>query len=448
MESLREIWNFTLESLRTEYSETTMLIFFNDLKLIDMNETTATIESENEFKRDMIDRRYRSTLEKHLSGVLGFKITINFVAAEPEPEVEPEQELEEKKPFTATNITETGAFRANSFKYTFETFIVGSSNNFAHAACIAVANNPAYDYNPLFIYGSSGLGKTHLLYAITDRIKKTRPEMKIIYVKGEEFTNEMIESISRGTASDFREKYRKADVLLIDDIQFIAGRESTQEEFFHTFNALYEEHKQIIMTSDKPPRDMKTLEDRLKTRFEWGIIADIQPPDYELRIAIMKNKADMLGLTFPNDVLSFLAENLKNNVRQLEGAIKKIGAQSFLNGQVISVDLARICIADLLTGTEPVKITVEKILERVSNKYGVSVEEIKGRKRTKDIALARHICIYLIRRLTDASFPTLGKIFSRDHSTIISSQNLIDNEIKNNSIFELEIENLIKEIKE
>jgi len=311
-----------------------------------------------------------------------------------------------------------------------------------------VAQNPASGYNPLFIYGASGLGKTHLLYAITNAIRKRSPDSNIIFVKGEDFTNQLIESISKSLTSKFREKYRQADVLLIDDIQFIAGKDSTQEEFFHTFNALHESHKQIIMTSDRPPKDIKTLEDRLKTRFEWGLIADVQPPDYELRMAIVKKKANLLGLKVPEEVFTFLVDNLKNNVRQLEGAIKKIGAQSYLTGVPISKELAVACTSDIITGIEPVKVTVDKILEKVSKKTDVPIAEIKGRKRNKNIAGARHISVYLIRKLTDMSLPAIAGIFGRDHTTIMSSIDNIDAEIKANPSFEIEIGELIKEIRE
>ena len=324
---------------------------------------------------------------------------------------------------------------------------VGNSNKFAHAASVAVANDPAcnanvesYTYNPLFIYGPSGLGKTHLLYAIINHINKSRPNLRIVYVKGEEFTNQLIDAISKKTTEQFRQKYRTVDILLIDDIQFIAGRDSTQEEFFHTFNALYEDHKQIILTSDRPPRD-------IKTRFEWGITADIQPPDADLRAAILKKKAAAMDIKLSNDVVNFLAENLKSNIRQMEGAIKKLGALSMLTGTPITIELAKNSIADLMTGGEPVGVTIDRILEKVAKKYGVSTEDIRGSKRTKEIAWARHISIYLIRKLTDMSLPQIGKIFNRDHTTVINSLKTIEKELGSNSITDIDIADLTKEIK-
>ena len=316
-----------------------------------------------------------------------------------------------------------------------------------YAACTSVAKNPAHSYNPLFIYGPSGLGKTHLLYAITNEIHKNHPDYNIIYVKGEEFTNQMIESIGRGLTAQFRERYRKADVLLIDDIHFIAGKDSTQEEFFHTFNDLHEHKKQIILTSDRPAKDIQKLEERLRTRFEWGLSADIQPPDFELRIAIMKKKAEALGKDFSNEVLNFLAEKLTSNIRQMEGAIKKIIAYNFLSGEEITIPLVQKCISDLLVNSGPVKVTPEKIVEKVAGKYGVSTDDIYSKKKSGAISNARHISIYLMRRLADLSYPQIGKVLNRDHTTVMASYKIIDTEIKNNSTLEIEINELIKEIK-
>ena len=310
-----------------------------------------------------------------------------------------------------------------------------------------MANEPARQYNPLFIYGPSGLGKTHLLYAIANYIMEKHPSLEIVYVKGDEFTNQLIDAISKNATPAFRERYRMCDVLLIDDIQFIAGKTSTQEEFFHTFNALYEDSKQIILTSDRPPREIKTLEDRLKTRFEWGLIADIQPPDLELRTAIIKKKADQVNVSIPDDVLSFLAENLRSNIRQIEGAIKKLGALSYLSGREITMEVARECISDLLGGEEPVAMTVDKIFALIYKKYNVKREDLVSAKRTKEIANARHLSIYLIRSVTEMSLPNIGKIFNRDHSTMMSSLDIINKKITNDAIFKSEVDDLIKEIK-
>ena len=270
----------------------------------------------------------------------------------------------------------------------------------------------------------------------------------MIYIKSEDFTNQMIECLSRQAMGEFRDKYRTCDVLLIDDIQFIAGKTSTQEEFFHTFNALYEDGKQIILTSDRPPREIKTLEDRLKTRFEWGLIADIQPPDLELRTAIIKKKSEQVGLILPDDVLTFLAENLRANIRQIEGAIKKLGAMSFLSGNHITMDVARSCIADLLDGAEPVTVTVDKIFAAVYKKLDVKREDILSSKRTKDIANARHVTAYLIRTLTEMSYPNIGKLLGRDHATVLSSITTVENKLTQSPVFKSLVDEMIKDIKE
>ncbi len=367
-----------------------------------------------------------------------------------QPEIDPADPVANGN-FVIDDITSTNpganAFDSSGVLFDFNHFIVGSSNKFAHAACWAVAQEPARQYNPLFIHGHSGLGKTHLMKAIINHLRLTRPELKIRYVKGDEFTNQMIESISFGRNEQFRNSYRKVDVLFIDDIQFIAGKESTQEEFFHTFNALYEDEKQIILTSDRPPRDIPHLEDRLRTRFESGLIADIQPPDLELRIAILKNKSQLMGYEMPPEVLTFIAENLVSNVRQLEGAVKKIAAQCKLMGKGVTIDLAFQCISDMIVGSEPVAMTADKIIGKVAQKYEVSIEDLKGSKRTKNIAHARHIAVYLLRELTDMSLPQLGKYFGRDHTTILNSHKTVVEEIKKDPLLDLEIKELLKDCK-
>lgn len=486
-----ELWQLILDELSKLLSKSLVELWFSRMTLYDLNDESAVLICDEAFKYKVITSKYMDVLEKAFEKVLGFKVAVKVANREADPEeyaslvfddvpvnaapeksgaetppAESPPEPEEPKPEDKADPpapdvvlpeehTKNVLMNQNYLnEYTFENFIVGSSNKFAHAASVAVANEPSCKanvesstYNPLFIYGPSGLGKTHLLYAIINHIKKHRPQLKIVYVKGEEFTNQLIDSISKKTTEQFRQKYRTVDVLLIDDIQFIAGRDSTQEEFFHTFNALYEDHRQIILTSDRPPRDIKTLEDRLKTRFEWGITADIQPPDADLRAAILKKKAASMNITLSNDVLNFLAENLKSNIRQMEGAIKKLGALSMLTGSPITIELAKNSIADLMTGGEPVGITVDRILEKVAKKYGVTVEDIKGTKRTKEIAWARHISIYLIRRLTEMSLPQIGRLLNRDHTTVINSLKTIERELGSNSMTDIDIADLTKEIK-
>ena len=490
MQQFSEIWSLTLDVLRQNYSSTIVDLWFTKLILCNITENRAVLICDESYKYGLINSKYKDNIQSALESVLGFPTEVIVVDKKCNP-----QEYAENVPssdsYEAVNLADLPQLDAPEIggevvteaapsyfaapaaahprnqphheknttqtyqrEYTFENFIVGNSNKFAHAASIAVANEPAckanadsFAYNPLFIYGPSGIGKTHLLYAITNHIKKTRPELKILYLKGEDFTNEMIDSIAKKTTSQFRDKYRTADVLCIDDIQFIAGRDSTQEEFFHTFNALWEDHKQIILTSDRPPKDIKTLEDRLKSRFEWGVTADIQPPDADLRAAIIKKKAEQMNISLTADVVNFLAENLKSNIRQVEGAIKKLGALSLLTGSQITVELAKNSIADLMTGGEPISVTIDRIFEKVAKKYGVSVEDIKGVKRTKDIAFARHIAIYMIRKLTDMSLPQLGKLFKRDHTTILSSIKTVEREINANPSMDIELTELAKEIK-
>ncbi len=331
--------------------------------------------------------------------------------------------------------------------YTFENFIVGSSNSFAHAASLSVANSPGGQYNPLFLYGNSGLGKTHLMYAIANRALEKNPYMKVIYVKGEEFMNQLIDALRVKKNYEFREKYRKADMLLIDDIQFIAGKESTQTEFFHTFDALYEDHKQIIITSDKPPREIENLDDRIRSRFEFGLIADIKPPDYELRLAILKEKARSNNLEIPQDVLSFLAEKLQSNIRQIEGVIKKLGANHFLSGVPVTMDMVRSSVPEFIRESESLNDFVDKIILCVSERYKTTPEDILGPKRNKEIKNARNIAMYIVRSMTGLSLPKIGNIFNRDYSTVHSNLSYFEKQVCCDAVLDAEIRDIEKEVK-
>ena len=446
MQEYKDLWESILASLReTHMTNITVDLWFKEAELVSLDDEIAVISHTSPFKKSMIETRHIGTLNQVFVEVLGFPVKIVVrLAGEAAEAKEKKPALEVKKP---EPIEAPGYIPFNN-EYTFDNFVVGGSNKFAHAACTAVATNPASEYNPLFIYGSSGLGKTHLLNAIMNEMKRRDPNILIMYVKGDDFTNQMIESIVTETREKFRAKYRKADVLLIDDIQFIAGKNSTQEEFFHTFNALYEDRKQIIMTSDRPPRDIKTLEDRLKTRFEWGLTVDIQPPDFELRIAIMKNKAKMMNMTLPDEVLNLIAENLKSNIRQLEGAIKRICARAYLNGEQVTLELAKECISAMIVSNDPPEVTAKKIIETVSKKYGIPTEEIYGRKRTKPISNARNVSIYIIRKITSLSLTAIAQIFDRDHTTVMSAVKSVTEEIKTNPLIEIEINEMIKEITE
>ena len=328
--------------------------------------------------------------------------------------------------------------------YTFERFVVGNSNKFAHAAAVSVAEHPAENYNPLFIYGESGLGKTHLLYAIAHTIHQNHPDYRIVYIRGDSFTNELIRAIREGKNQEFRDKYRSADVFLMDDVQFIAGRDSTQEEMFHTFNNLYEEKKQIVFTSDRPPKEMLRLEDRLKTRFEWGLLADIQPPDYETRMAIIKNKAIRMGVELPEEVLIYVAENITSNVRQIEGTVNKILAFRDLLGNNVDANSVTRAVRDMFKDTTDILPSAGVIIEEVCKFYNIDEEALRGQSRSKETAMARHIAIYIIRNMTKLSLKDIGKEFqNRDHTTVLHSIERIESLSKSNP----EIAEVIKDIR-
>ena len=429
-----------LQNLKQKYALTVYQLWFEDLKLKEMTEQSVTFTTNTDFKRNILEKNYTASVKQALGEVLGFEMDVLFEqsAAEGEAsmldafrkkaeEVEAAQKLAEEE--FERELTVKMESQAIVNEYHFGNFVVGESNKFAYAACFAVASEPFTTYNPLFIHGPSGLGKTHLLFAITNEIKKKHPDVRIVYKKGEEFTNELIKSLQNNTMESFRNKYRRhTDVLLIDDIQFIAGKTSTQEEFFHTFSALFESGKQIIITSDRPPKEIHPLEERLRTRFEWGVIADIQPPTEELRSAIIKLKAEQLNITIPNDAVEFLANSLQKNIRQIEGAIKKIAAVSDITHTPITLEMCRRSIADIVSGIEPSPVTVDRILQVVAAYYGVTVGDLKGNSRKANIAYARHMAIFLMRQNTDLSFTEIGRSVGRDHATTMSSYKRIESE--------------------
>ena len=460
MRELDSVRQAVLSLLRPQFAEPVFDLWFNDLFLLSLDEKEAVFKINSDFKQGIIEKKHLGVLSEAVAEVIGFSVEVRVISTEKDegitlprfsspvpssltPERREEVEGDEEEENIGPDIESKKIFD----KQTFENFIVGESNKFAHAACIAVARNPGTSYNPLFIYGESGLGKTHLLFAITNEIKRNRPNVRILYSKGNEFTIELIEAIKSGSTTAFRDKYRTADVLLIDDVQFIAGRESTQEEFFHTFNALYEAECQIILTSDRPPKDIKTLEDRLKTRFEWGLIADIQPPSIELRTAIIIKKAEDLGVVIPEDAIAYLASKLKNNIRTIEGAIKKISAITLLTGTPITLDLCKTAVASIVQEKQSDNELIDAIFSTVSRHFSVSVEDIRSKKRNDNIAKARHMCIYIIRQLTERSLADIGKIFSRDHTTVIASIKYIEGQIESVPGTESEVNDLIAEIR-
>ena len=410
MDSFDDAWEVICSYCKTKITDVAYNTWISRIKplKLDFESNTAYLVVPNDFHRQTLTRCYIPLLNEAFEAVFDNKFIISFKTPE-------EVEEYKKAPEIKEEIKDT------NYEYTFDTFIVGSSNKFAHAACLAVATNPSHAYNPLFLWGNSGLGKTHLLYAIGNEIKKNDPSKVICYIKGDDFTNELIESLRLAKMSEFRHKYRQADILLVDDVQFIGGKESTQEEFFHTFNALYDAKKQIVLTSDRPPKEIKTLDDRLRSRFEQDLIADIQPPDIETRIAIIKRKAELLEIDLSNEVCEYIASKIKSNIRQLEGTVKKLKAKSLLNHEKPTISSVQEVIADILNNDVPPEVTVERIIDEVARTYGVSADEIRSQKnRSANISNARHVAIYVTRELTTLSMVAIGEEFgNRHYSTII-----------------------------
>ncbi len=416
------ILEMALERLERDFPPSTISAWFDDVTVVSFADNRLILHSPVQFKKEFIEQKFTDPLQNVMQELTGDPTTVVVVTGE---------------------YSAPSASASPYDDYTFERFIVGSSNKFAHAAALSVSQRPAAENNPLFIYGNSGLGKTHLMYAIANVIRKTHPEFRIIYVKGEDFTNELITAIQEGNVQTFRNKYRMVDLLLLDDVQFIAGKERTQEEFFHTFNALYEAKKQIVLTSDRPPKEINTLEDRMKTRFEWGLLADIQPPDFETRIAIIRDKAIKMGVALPDDVSVFIAENIQANIRQLEGAVKKIKAMHELMDENITTDLAENAIDALRTENPGLNPTPERIMEAVANYFYIPVDQMISQNRSKDVAYPRQMSMYMIRQELEYSFPDIAKIFKRDHTTVMHACNKIEEERKHSR----ETEEVIKKLR-
>lgn len=456
--NLDSIWEYMLVLLAKDRPETAVNLWFSDMKLISLTKDEAVFSTTTDIKRDIILNNFRDELATDIAQIVGFTPKVLIYSSEHKEADLSHQSVEiferiEKGEATAD---EEDIVMPPSYKteFTFENFIVGASNKFAHAAATAVANKNYNDpqvisnnvYNPLFIYGPSGVGKTHLLYAITNQISKRFPEKKIIYVKGEEFTNQLIDAIQKKTTSQFRDKYRKVDVLLIDDIHFVAGRISTQEELFNTFNAVYEEHKQIILTSDRPPNEIKTLEERLRTRFLSGLLADISLPDYDLRLAILKQKSQQFNLSLSTQSLTYLAENINSSIRQLEGVIKKLGALQLLEDVSLDFERVRASVKEFIQPKGSDGEKMGEIIAAVSQKYNVTKDDILSDKRKKEIAMARHICVYLARSLTALSQAQIGKALNRDRTTIVSSESVVKQEMDQNTDFAYEINELLRQL--
>lgn len=434
------IWEETLVLIKNELTVVSFNTWIKEIEPITLEGDSIVLGAPSNFIKDILNSRYITLISNAIKQITSRDFAINIIV--PTDDIKTINKNNKNSKFTDSSSN----LQLNP-KYTFDTFVIGNSNRFAHAACVAVAESPSKAYNPLFIYGGVGLGKTHLMKAIGHYILQNNPTTKVAYVSSETFTNELINSIRDDRNVEFRNKYRKVDVLLVDDIQFIAGKESTQEEFFHTFNALHESNKQIIISSDRPPKDILTLEDRLRTRFEWGLITDIQQPDFETRTAILRKKAQMEKIDIPDEVMLFIAKKIQSNIRELEGALIRIVAYSSLTNSEITVDLASEALKEVFSSKNK-QLNVPYIKEVTSNTFNIKMEDFESKKRTRAIAYPRQIAMYLTRELTDLSLPQIGLEFGgRDHTTVMHAHNKITNDIKNDPLLEEKIEKIINELK-
>ncbi len=408
MASATFLWSRVLSYIENKHSLSILESFFDDVDIVELVDDTLVLYTPNAFRRPILETQCTPYIQEAMMAVAQQSVKIMV--------------LDDKSLAEYRRTKSTGdVLDAISRDFTFDNFVVGPSNQFAHATAWAVATKPASSYNPLLIYGESGLGKTHLLYAIANVIKEQHPDFRIVYAKGDQFTSELITALREGRNVEFRNKYRTADLFLMDDIQFIAGKDSTQEEFFHTFNTLYEGKKQIVLTSDRPPEEMSRLEDRIKTRLQWGLLSDIKPPDYETRVAIIQNKADSIHLDLPGDVISYVAENITSNVRQLEGTVNKIMAYRDMTGMEINLTNVSRAIKDMFKGKDKVLPTPQLIISEVASYYNLSESVIRGTARDKITAEARQMSMYLIRKLTNLSLEETALEFGKDHTTVMHS---------------------------
>ncbi|MFD2170645.1 chromosomal replication initiator protein DnaA [Tumebacillus lipolyticus] len=429
-----DLWQKTTATLETRLSKPSFETWFKSTQPVSYENNMLIVSVPNEFSRDWLESRYSAIIKETLTAITRQEVTVKFVI----PQVFDESLYENSPKAAPPNTPEPQGEEFPEFvpsalnpKYLFDTFVIGAGNRFAHAASLAVAEAPAKAYNPLFIYGGVGLGKTHLMHAIGHYVLDHNPQAKVVYISSEKFTNEFINAIRDNKTVDFRNKYRNVDVLLIDDIQFLAGKEQTQEEFFHTFNSLHEENKQIIISSDRPPKEIPTLEDRLRSRFEWGLITDVQPPDYETRIAILRKKAKAEALDIPSEVITHIANKIDTNIRELEGALIRVVAYSSLINRDLSAELAMEALKDIIPSNKPKQVTIADIQRVVGEHFDMKLDDFKAKKRTKAIAYPRQIAMYLARELTDFSLPKIGDEFGgRDHTTVIHAHEKILKELQ------------------
>lgn len=450
---LAEIWVRCKDKLKESFNEKVFNVWIKPIMPLEVTDTYYKVAVKNDFFKTMLEENYAQVIEGVLAGIMSknIKLIIETMdngssgseAAEEMPAVPAKREQQQL--FNEnTSVQQPDESNLNP-KYVFETFVIGNSNRFAHAAAQAVANDPAHAYNPLFLYGGVGLGKTHLMHAIGNRIKQNNPSMKVLYTSSEKFTNEIINSIQNKTTEDFRQKYRNIDCLIIDDIQFLKGKEQTQVEFFHTFNALKDADKQIIISSDRPPREIETLEDRLRSRFDQGLTADIQTPDLETRMAILRTKAASDNIVLPTEVITLLATNIATNIREIEGAYNKIVAYTSLMHMPITVETAQKVLSDMGNDIKTRTITYEGIIKVVADHYNVKQDELFNKKRTQNIAFPRQVAMYLCRELADLSYPRIGELFGgRDHTTVIHAYEKISNFKNSNLAFQNELQEIIE----
>ena len=444
MQNKLKIWSDAKSIIKSRIGEVAFNTWFGPIKIKSDKTKNFTIELPDNFFKEWFTNHYLELTNSVIKDLGGEDIVIDLVV---NPAII-KKEKKSKLQVFESRIKEKKAddIKLNS-KYTFENFVVGPSNRFTHAACLAVAESPAKNYNPLFIYGGVGLGKTHLMQAICHFIRKRKPQTTFAYLTSEKFTNELINGIQHHSMDNFRRKYRNIDVLLLDDIHFIAGKEATQEEFFHTFNALHDDHKQIIISSDRSPKEINKLEERLVSRFSWGLITDVQPPDLETRIAILKKKTENEKIKIPDDVLFFLAESITNNVRELEGGLIRLVAYSMLEGKEITLSLAHDILKDMLR--ESIKtINIETIQKKVAGFYNLNSNDLKAKRRNKNIVIARQIAMFLARELTDLSLPEIGQSFGgKDHTTVLHSYKKIKSAINSDVKFKELINRIVFEVK-
>lgn len=429
-----DIWELVCAELKKEITEISFNVWLKDLKPVEMRQGEFVLSIYSDYKKQIVESNYIDIIQKALKNLMGIDITVTIYVEDENGQVK------ENKPVTPSSAS----FEED---YTFDNFIVGATNRFAHAASMAVADNPFIIYNPLVIYGRSGVGKTHLLLAIKNHVQKKFPNKRIEYIRCEDFTNQMILALHEGTIDTFHNRFRKTDVLLMDDIQFIAGKASTQEEFFNTFNALYQDKKQIVVTCDRPPKDIQSLDDRIRSRFESGLIADITPPDFETKVGIIQTKANQLNITIPENIIYYIAEHIQDNTRQLEGVVKKIQALILLNQKTPTLSAVQGFIKEVVSDTKPEPIKVEQIISEVARTYNVSENDILSNRRTADLVKARQVAMYIARETTELPYNAIGEAFGKNHTTVLYTEKKVKEMMKNNPHEKTIIEDIIKNLK-